>query len=116
MTEANIFSNARIGFARLLSGADEKPHDLFEIEKAEGGRLYGDYVLAFLKDDAHFNVEIAAFGYLDRRNAGDLNPARRQHFSVEECLAAEQLIRSFFPTLAFSIRVSFPGKLFWARR
>jgi hypothetical protein len=116
MTEANIFSNARIGFARLLSGADEKPHDLFEIEKAEGGRLYGDYVLAFLKDDARFNVEIAAFGYLDRRNAGDLNPARRQHFSVEECLAAEQLIRSFFPTLAFSIRVSFPGKLFWARR
>jgi hypothetical protein len=96
MTNANTFTNARMGFGGFLSGADEKPHDLFEIERTEGPILYGDYIFAFLKDGNHFNVEIGLFGYVDPRYAGDLNPNSRQHFFPEECSAAEQLIRSFF--------------------
>jgi hypothetical protein len=98
MTESKSFEDARIGFAGPVSGADEKPHDLFKIERTEGPVLYGDYIWAFLEDRNHFNVEIGPFGYVDPEYAGDLNPTNRQHFSAEECAILEQLIRSFFST------------------
>ena len=114
MTSPNTFTNARIEFAGFLNGADERPHYLFKIERAEGPSLYGDYTLAALEDDRHFNVEIGPFGYVDQYDAGDLNPSRRQHFSAEDCLAAERLIRSFFQPLACLIRGPYPGKPSWA--
>ncbi len=96
MTDPNSFTNARVGFGGLVSGADEKPHDLFKIEREDSPVLFGDYILAFLEDGNHFNVEIGPFGYVDPYYAGDLNPSRRRHFSAEECSAAEQLISIFF--------------------
>jgi hypothetical protein len=41
MTSTNTFTNARIGFGGHLSGADEKPHDLFKIERENGPVLNG---------------------------------------------------------------------------
>jgi hypothetical protein len=114
MTSPNTFTNACIGFGGALSGADEKPHYLFKIETADGSVLYGDYILAFLEDKKHFNVEIDLFGYVDPEYAGDLNPNRRRHFSAEECAAAEQPIRSFFPLPASSTKRYYTENTFWA--
>jgi hypothetical protein len=43
-----------------------------------------------------FNIEVGVFGYVDRYNVGNLHPDGRQHFSTDESLAIEQLIRSYF--------------------
>lgn len=114
MTSPNTFTDARVGFDGHVSGWDERPHNLFKIERADDRTLYGDYILAFLEDGNHFNVDIGPFGYVDPYHAGDLNPSRRRHFSAEECASAEQLVRSFFPPLASSTISSCRGKTSWA--
>ena len=95
---SNSFKNARVEFSGIVSGVDDNPHYLFEIELTEGPELYGEYSFDYLEDRNHFNILIGPFGYVDRYHAGDMSPSVRRHFSREESLAAEQLIRSFFLT------------------
>jgi hypothetical protein len=112
MTESNSFKDARIGFGGRLSGADEKPHSLFKIERTEGPVLYGEYVFAVAEDRNHFNVETGPFGYIDRYCAGLVGPSIQQHFSAEECSTLEQLIRAFFSTPGVFDKSFIPRELF----
>jgi hypothetical protein len=95
------FTAGRIGFGGAVRGADEKIHTLFEIERLEWPAkkdfvLFGEYVAVFPSPDdpCAFNIEIAAFGYVNSIDAGDLQ--RLRDFTADECSAVEFIVRSFF--------------------
>jgi hypothetical protein len=71
-------------------------HDLFKIESPEIPTFYGDYIYSFLENEYDFNIDIGVFGFVDPQRVGSSDPAAREQFSAEECLAAEHLIRSYF--------------------
>ena len=48
------------------------------------------------ENDNHFNIEVGAFGFTYRENAGNPYPSARKRFPAEEGVTAEQLIRNFF--------------------
>jgi len=112
--DTKSFADASIKFAGVLRGADEEPHYLVGIARADGSRLFGGYKHAWLENGNDFNVEIEPFGYVEKHHVG--NTKRQLAFSVEECFAVEQLIRSFFSDLevckkGFDIGGNFLGNI-----
>jgi hypothetical protein len=93
-TDTNSFADARIRFAASINGADGKQYYLIAITRADGSDLFGGYKFAWLENQTDFHVDIKSFGYVNNHHVG--NPKRRLAFTSEECLAVEQLIRSFF--------------------
>jgi hypothetical protein len=55
-------------------------------------------IFYFFPDEkgSDFNIEIGLFGYVDPYNVGDLHPQARKHFTDEEWLTIEELIRTYF--------------------
>jgi hypothetical protein len=96
MTNANSFIAAQIKLRGLTRGADEVGHQFFQVTRTQGPELYGDYfeILAE-KNTNDYNIEIREFGHVVPQQLGS-GPAFRQHFSAEECLTVEELIRSLF--------------------
>jgi hypothetical protein len=96
MTDSNSFANARIKLAGTARGVDEAGHRIYVIERSDGTVLAGEYFEVFNGND--FNLEIGMFGFCHRNGVGNPHPSARLHFSAEDTLAAEKLIRSFFST------------------
>jgi hypothetical protein len=115
MTNGNTFDGARIELAGSEGGVDGGGHLVFAVIKADDEVLYGEFFEVWTpENDRHFNIEIEAFGFTYQGNAGNAYPSARNHFSAEECAAAEKLIRSFFarPDVVMKTWQHMPGVKF----
>jgi hypothetical protein len=96
MTNASTFKNARVQFVGSVRGVDDGGHDMFVVDRTEGPALYGEYFEVFGENKNDFNIEVGAFGFTNKENAGNPYPSARQHFSAAECSSAQQLIQDYF--------------------
>jgi hypothetical protein len=96
MTKAGTFEDARVRFVGSVRGVDDGGHDMFMIDRTEGPALYGEYFEIFDESGNDFNIEIGAFGFTNKENAGNPYPSARLHFSAAELSSARQLIQDHF--------------------
>jgi hypothetical protein len=109
---ADTFANARIKLAGIALGADEAGHHVYVVELSDDQTLTGEYFEVFSGND--FNIEIGMFGFASRNGVGNPHASARLHFSPEDILVAEQMIRSFFsdPRVAMDKWQHVPGVRF----